>query len=107
MLLQDRFVSTTELQQSVSKTIDKAKTEDIIIIRNNKIEAAIIGINKYNEFLEYLEWKKANEKLDNIPVEYITEDEAKRINKKVELALNEPKFSIEDIEKLAEKKPGE
>ncbi|MHB8065178.1 MAG: type II toxin-antitoxin system Phd/YefM family antitoxin, partial [Ruminiclostridium sp.] len=51
MIIQDRFVSTSELQQNVAKTIEKAKKEDIIIIRNNKLEAAIISIDKYNQFL--------------------------------------------------------
>jgi PHD/YefM family antitoxin component YafN of YafNO toxin-antitoxin module len=48
MLIQDRFISTSELQQNVAKTIDKAKKEDVIIIRNNKLEAAIISIDKYS-----------------------------------------------------------
>ncbi len=65
MLIQDKFISTSELQQNVSKTIDKSKHQDIIIIRNNKLEAAIISIDRYNQYLEYLEWKKISDTLNS------------------------------------------
>jgi PHD/YefM family antitoxin component YafN of YafNO toxin-antitoxin module len=40
-----------------------------LIIRNNKLEAAIISIEKYNQFLEYIEWKKVRDSLDNSPLD--------------------------------------
>ncbi|MGI6085641.1 MAG: type II toxin-antitoxin system Phd/YefM family antitoxin [Acetivibrionales bacterium] len=79
MLIQDRFISTSELQQNVAKTIDKAKKEDIIVIRNNKLEAAIISIDKYNQFLEYMEWKKLSDALDKVPIEYISDKDSLHI----------------------------
>ena len=33
MLIPDRFISTSELQQNVAKTIDRARKEGVIIIR--------------------------------------------------------------------------
>ncbi len=102
MLLQNKFISTSELQQNVSKTIDKAKVNDVIVIRNNKLEAAIISIEKYNEFLEYVEWKNLSEKLDNILTEYVSEIEANEVMQLMEKARKEERYTIEDIEKLAD-----
>lgn len=102
MLMQDKFISTSELQQNVARTIDKAKHEDIIIIRNNKLEAAIISIEKYNQFLEYMEWKKISDALDNIPAEQLSRDEAIKIMHLLARSKEEPRFTSEDIEKLAE-----
>ncbi len=101
-MLQDKFISTSELQQNVSKTIDRAKVEDIIIIRNNKLEAAIISIEKYDEFLNYLEWKKISDALDNSPIEETTKNEAKRVKKLLEMSKAEPHFTSDDIERMAE-----
>lgn len=102
MLLQEKFISTSELQQNVSKTIDKAKHEDVIIIRNNKLEAAIISIEKYNQFLEYLEWKKLSDALNELPAEYVSMEEGSEAMKLLALARKERKYSAEDIEKVAE-----
>lgn len=102
MPFQDHFISTSELQQNIAKTIEKAKREDIIIIRNNKLEAAIIGIDKYNQFLEYLEWKKISDALDNMPVEQLSKAEAEKDMIKLAKGRLEPRFSAEDIEKIAE-----
>lgn len=102
MLIKENFISTTELQQNVSKTIDKVKKEDIVIIRNNKLEAVIISIEKYNEMLQLLEWKKNLEILDKYPVEELGEEEMRRISKKVSDSKKEELFSMEDIEKIAE-----
>lgn len=102
MFIQDKFISTTELQQNVSKTIDRAKVDDIVIIRNNKLEAAIIGIDKYNQFLEYLEWKKISEALDNAPVEYASPEETDNAMELLVKAKKERRFKAEDIEQIAE-----
>ncbi len=102
MLIQDRFISTSELQQNVAKTIDKAKKEDIIIIRNNKLEAAIISIEKYNQFLEYIEWKKISDALDNMPIEYVSEEDVMHHMSILSQAKPEKRFTAEDIEKVAE-----
>jgi PHD/YefM family antitoxin component YafN of YafNO toxin-antitoxin module len=101
MLNQERFISSSELQQNVSKTIDKVKQDDIIIIRNNRLEAAMISIDKYNQFLEYLEWKKLSDALDALPEEYVTESEAQELTVIHERASNEESYSIEDIERMA------
>jgi PHD/YefM family antitoxin component YafN of YafNO toxin-antitoxin module len=106
MLIQDRFISTSELQQNVAKTIDKAKKEDVIIIRNNKLEAAIISIDKYNQLLEYLEWKKVCDALDNLPIEHVSDREASRAMEALSKAKGEPRFTSEDIEKVAESESG-
>lgn len=100
MLIQDKFISSTELQQNVSKTIDKAKFSDVIIIRNNKLEAAIISIDKYNHFLEYMEWKKISDSLDMAPIEDVSGDEAARAMQLLDNSKKEPQFTAEDIEKL-------
>ncbi len=102
MLIQDKFISTSELQQNVSKTIDRAKLDDIIIIRNNKLEAAIISIEKYNQFLEYMEWKKISDALDNTPMEYISQEEARKVKELLKKSQKEKRFTAEDIEKIAE-----
>lgn len=102
MLIQDRFISTTELQQNVAKTIDKAKKDDIIIIRNNKLEAAIISIDKYNQYLEYVEWKKLSDALDNLPTEYVSDKDTLNYMKILAKAKEEPRFTAEDIEGVAE-----
>lgn len=102
MLIQDRFISTSELQQNVAKTIDKAKKEDIIIIRNNKLEAAIISIEKYNQFLQYLEWKRVSDALDSSPVEYVSDEESRQHMNILIQAKKEKRFTAEDIEKVAE-----
>ncbi len=102
MLIQDRFISTSELQQNVAKTIDKAKKEDIIIIRNNKLEAAIISIEKYNQFLEYIEWKKISDALDNMPIEYVSEEDVQHHMSILSQAKAEKRFTAEEIEKVAE-----
>lgn len=104
MLIQDRFISTSELQQNVAKTIDKAKKDDVIIIRNNKLEAAIISIDKYNQFLEYMEWKKISEALDNLPVEHVSNTDAFHDMDALLKAKGEPRYTAEDIEKVAEDK---
>ena len=101
MLIQDNFISTSELQQNVSKTIDRAKQDDIIIIRNNKLEAAIISIEKYNQFLEYIEWKKISDALDNAPLEQVSHEEAERVAGLLSSARKESRFTAEDIEKMA------
>jgi PHD/YefM family antitoxin component YafN of YafNO toxin-antitoxin module len=101
MLIQDNFISTSELQQNVSKTIDRAKQDDIIVIRNNKLEAAIISIEKYNCFLEYVEWKKISEALDNMPIEQVSPEEATRVAGVPGSARRETRFTAEDIEKMA------
>lgn len=102
MLIQDRFISTSELQQNVAKTIDKAKKDDVIIIRNNKLEAAIISIEKYNQLLEYLEWKKVSDALDNLPLEHVSNSEVLQAMDALSKAKDEPRFTSEDIEKVAE-----
>jgi len=102
MLIQDRFISSSELQQNVSKTIDKAKMDDVIIIRNNKLEAAIISIEKYNQFLEYMEWKKISDALDNVPVEQVSQDEESKAIQLLAKSKKEPRFTADDIEKMAE-----
>lgn len=102
MLIQDRFISTSELQQNVAKTIDKAKKDDVIIIRNNKLEAAIISIDKYNLFLEYMEWRKISDALDNLPVEYVSDNELLHDMKALSKSKGEMRFTAEDIEKIAE-----
>ncbi len=102
MLIQDRFISTSELQQNVAKTIDKAKKEDIIIIRNNKLEAAIISIEKYNQLLEYIEWKKISDALDNMPMEDVSDEDVKHHMSILSQANTEKRFTAEDIEKIAE-----
>jgi PHD/YefM family antitoxin component YafN of YafNO toxin-antitoxin module len=102
MLIQDRFISTSELQQNVSKTIDKSKHEDIIIIRNNKLEAAIIGIDRYNQFLEYLEWKKLSDALDELPYENISDVESERVVSLIQQAKMQKRFTADEIEKIAE-----
>jgi len=102
MLIQDRFVSTSELQQNVAKTIEKAKKEDIIIIRNNRLEAAIISIDKYNQFLEYMEWKKISDALNALPVEYVSDDEILLDIEALARAKEEQRYTSEDIEKIAE-----
>ena len=99
MPFQDNFISTSELQQNIAKTIDKAKKEDIIIIRNNKLEAAIIGIDKYNQFLEFLEWKKISDALDNLPAEEVPKIIYENDMKKLEKGRHEHRFTAEDIEK--------
>lgn len=101
MINQDRFISSSELQQNVSKTIDKAKVDDIIIIRNNKLEAAMISIDKYNQFLEYLQWKKLSDTLDNLPEEFLSDKENKEFQLIHEKALQEERYSIDEIEKMA------
>ncbi|GAB1475638.1 hypothetical protein MASR2M70_04700 [Bacillota bacterium] len=102
MLIQDRFVSTSELQQNVAKTIDKAKEEDVIIIRNNKLEAAIISIEKYNQFLEYIEWKKISAALDELSIERASDIDLLRDMETLSKAKKEPRFTAGDIEKVAE-----
>lgn len=102
MLIQNKFISTSELQQNVSKTIDKSKHQDIIVIRNNKLEAAIINIDRYNQFLEYLEWKKISDTLDELPSENISAAEADRIASLIQQARTQKKFTIDEIEKIAE-----
>ena len=106
MIIQDRFVSTSELQQNVAKTIEKAKKEDVIIIRNNKLEAAIISIDKYNQFLEYMEWKKISDALDDLPVEYVSNVEVSHDMEVLSRAKGESRFTAEDIEKIAERENG-
>lgn len=106
MLLQHRFISTSELQQNVAKTIDKAKKEDVIIIRNNKLEAAIISIDKYNQFLEYMEWKKVSGALDVLPLENIAHDELLNDMETLAKAKGESRFTAEDIERVAENGSG-
>jgi PHD/YefM family antitoxin component YafN of YafNO toxin-antitoxin module len=102
MLIQDKFISTSELQQNVSKTIDKSKHQDIIIIRNNKLEAAIISIDRYNQYLEYLEWKKISDTLDELPSENISAAESDRIASLIQQAKTQKKFTMDEIEKIAE-----
>jgi PHD/YefM family antitoxin component YafN of YafNO toxin-antitoxin module len=102
MLIQDRFISTSELQQNVAKTIDKAKKEDVIIIRNNKLEAAIISIDKYNQFLEYMEWRKISDALDDLSVEHVSDIDILHDMEALSKAKGEPRFTAEDIEKVAE-----
>jgi PHD/YefM family antitoxin component YafN of YafNO toxin-antitoxin module len=106
MLIQDRFVSTSELQQNVAKTIDKAKKDDVIIIRNNKLEAAIISIDKYNKFLEYMEWKKVSDALDALPLENVPNDEISHDMKILAKERREKCFTSEDIERVAESESG-
>ena len=101
MIIQENFISASELQQNVSKTIDRAKQDDIIVIRNNKLEAAIISIEKYNNFLEYLEWKKISEALDNEPAEQVSPEEAERVTELLGNSKMEARFTAEDIEKMA------
>jgi PHD/YefM family antitoxin component YafN of YafNO toxin-antitoxin module len=102
MFIQDRFISTSELQQNVARTIDKAKKEDVIIIRNNKLEAAIISIDKYNQFMEYLEWKKLSNALNKLPIETVNEEIILHDLNKLDKAKKEKRYSIEDIENVAE-----
>ena len=102
MLIQDRFISTSELQQNVAKTIDKAKKEDVIIIRNNKLEAAIISIDKYNQFLEYMEWKKVSDALEALPLGNVSNDEILHDMEALAKSKAELRFIAEDIEKVAE-----
>lgn len=102
MLIQDRFISISELQQNVAKTIDKAKKEDIIIIRNNKLEAAIISIDKYNQFLEYMEWKKISEALDNMELEHVSDKDISRDMEILAAAKEEPRYTADEIEKVAD-----
>jgi PHD/YefM family antitoxin component YafN of YafNO toxin-antitoxin module len=102
LLIQDNFISSTELQQNVSKTIDKAKSSDVIIIRNNKLEAAIISIDKYNHFLEYMEWKKISDSLDTAPIEHVSDDEAARVKQLLDKSKEGSPFTAEDIEKMVE-----
>lgn len=101
MIIQDNFISASELQQNVSKTIDRAKQDDIIVIRNNKLEAAIISIEKYNYFLEYLEWRKISEALDNAPIEQVSPEEAERVAGLLSSSKKDERFTAEDIEKMA------
>lgn len=104
MLIQDRFVSTTELQQNVARTIDKAKNEDIIVIRNNKLEAAIISIEKYNQLQEYLEWKKLSQALENMETEEISKEKSQSLMNMnlLEKDRRGKRYNREDIEKVAE-----
>lgn len=102
MLAQDKFISASELQQNLAKTIDKAKNDDVIIIRNNKLEAAIISIEKYNQLQQYLEWKQLSSALDSLPIESIDDDEAKRIRKILDAEKGQERFDIRDINKVAE-----
>lgn len=102
MLIQDRFISTSELQQNVAKTIDKAKKEDVIVIRNNKLEAAIISIDKYNQFLEYMEWRKLSDALDNLPIENVSDIDILDVVEILSRAKREQRFTENDIEKVAE-----
>ncbi len=106
MLIQDRFISTSELQQNVAKTIDKAKKEDVIIIRNNKLEAAIISIDKYNQFLEYVEWKKVSDALDALPLEDVSDNEISHVMKILVKEKGNRRFTSEDIERVAESESG-
>ena len=101
MIIKDNFISASELQQNVSKTIDRAKQDDIIVIRNNKLEAAIISIEKYNYFLEYMEWKKISEALDNAPIEQVSCEESERVVRVLSSAKKEARFTAEDIERIA------
>ncbi|MBN4074618.1 type II toxin-antitoxin system Phd/YefM family antitoxin [bacterium AH-315-E09] len=103
MLNKDNFISTTFLQQNVSKTIDKVKNEDIIVIRNNKLEAAIISIEKYNKLLEVMEWEKTCSILDSYPIENTDEAEEKEISEKITKMKKEKLYSPEEIENVAEK----
>ncbi|MGV8146475.1 MAG: type II toxin-antitoxin system Phd/YefM family antitoxin [Alkaliphilus sp.] len=102
MLNKDNFISTTFLQQNVSKTIDKVKNEDIIVIRNNRLEAAIISIEKYNKLLEVIEWEKTCSILDSYPIENIDEAEEKDISEKIAEMKKEKLYSPEEIENVAE-----
>lgn len=102
MLIQDRFISTSELQQNVAKTIDKAKKEDVIIIRNNKLEVAIISIDKYNQFLEYIEWRKLCDALDNLSIENVSKIDNLYDMETLSKAKKEQRFTADDIEKVAE-----
>ncbi|WP_028309258.1 type II toxin-antitoxin system Phd/YefM family antitoxin [Desulfitibacter alkalitolerans] len=102
MFTQDKFISTSELQQNVSKTIDKVKNQDVIIIRNNKLEAAIISIEKYNQFLDYLQWKNISDALDKLPTENISNKEADKAIALLRHAQKEQKFTADEIEKIAE-----
>lgn len=102
MLIQDRFISTSELQQNVARTIDKAKTEDVIIIRNNKLEAAIISIDKYNQFLEYMEWRKLSDALDHLSLENVSNEDNLHDMETLSKAKKEQRFTADDIERVAE-----
>lgn len=104
MLIQDRFISTSELQQNVAKTIDKAKKDDVIIIRNNKLEAAIISIDKYNKLMEYMEWRKLSDALDALPLENENDEELAYAMKALKNSEGKERFTTEDIEKVAESK---
>ncbi|MCD5414541.1 MAG: type II toxin-antitoxin system Phd/YefM family antitoxin [Clostridiales bacterium] len=102
MLNKDNFISTTFLQQNVSKTIDKVENEDVIVIRNNRLEAAIISIEKYNKLLEVIEWEKTCSILDSYPFENIDEAEEKEISEKISTMKREKLYSKEEIECVAE-----
>jgi prevent-host-death family protein len=102
MLIQDRFISTSELQQNVAKTIDKAKKDDVIIVRNNKLEVAIISIDKYNQFLKYLEWRKLSEALDNLSTENVSEIDSLHVMEILSKAKKEQRYTEDEIEKVAE-----
>ena len=102
MLNKDNFISTTFLQQNISKTIDKVKSEDIIVIRNNRLEAAIISIEKYNKLLEVIEWEKTCSILDSYPIENIDKAEEKEISEKTAKMKREKLYSEEEIERVAQ-----
>lgn len=101
MLIKENFISATELQQNISKTIDKVKSEDVVIIRNNKLEAVIISIDKYNEFLKLLEWKKNVEILEQYPLENLNREEELEIEQKITNINKKELYTIDDIEKIA------
>ena len=52
MILKDKFISTTELQRNLTSALERAKREDILIMKNNKPEVAMIPISWYEEILE-------------------------------------------------------
>ncbi len=49
-----------------------------------------------------MEWKKLSEKLDNILTEYVSDSEANEVMQLMENARKEERYTIEDIEKLAD-----
>ena len=93
MLLKEKFVSTTELQRNLTNTIEKAKKEDILIMKNNKPEVAMIPISWYEEFLEFKKLKEIKIWEKSLKTEQLSEEAESELLK----LMDEDEVSHEEV----------